>query len=59
MADGSGSGSTAILGVIVGVLILGGLLLFVFGGFPGRIGGDGPDVSVELPAAPAPAPSGN
>lgn len=54
MADDSGSGSSAILGVIVGALILGGVLLFVFGGFPGTGGGDGPDVNVEVPAPPAP-----
>ena len=61
MADDSG-GASAILGVIVGALLLGGVLLFVFGGFPGMKGGggDGPDINVEVPAAPAApaAPSG-
>jgi hypothetical protein len=56
MADDSG-GSSAILGVIVGALLLGGVLLFIFGGFPGTGGGgDGPDINVEVPS-PSP-PSG-
>ncbi len=50
MAD---SGASAILGVIVGVLIIVGAL-FIFG-FPGSEGdqgasGDGPDIAVEVPA---------
>ena len=55
MADNSDSGATAILGVIIGALLLGGVLLFVFGGFPGIGGGDGPDINVEVPTPSAPS----
>ena len=57
MADDSGS--SAILGVIVGALLLGGVLFFVFGGFNfGGGGGDGPDINVEVPAPAAPSGGG-
>ena len=60
MADNSGS--SAVLGVIVGVLLVGVVLFFVFGGFPGG-SGSGPtdvDVSIDAPAPsiPEPAPGG-
>jgi len=57
MADDSGS--SALLGVIVGILIVAALLFFVFGGFP-NTGGGGPDVdvSVDAPSVPSPAPGG-
>jgi hypothetical protein len=58
MADDSGS--SAVLGVIVGVLIVGAILFFVFGGnLPGGGGGDGGDVdiSVDAPSVPSPAPA--
>jgi hypothetical protein len=58
MADDSGS--SAVLGVIVGVLIVGAILFFVFGGFPGGGGNSGPgdvDISVDAPSIPSPAPA--
>src|SRR5687768_6307904 len=50
------SGSSAVLGVIVGAVILAAVLFFVFGGFPTGGGGDGPDVNVEVPTPTPPAP---
>jgi hypothetical protein len=59
MADDSGS--SAVLGVLVGALIVGAILFFVFVGFPGG-GGSGSDVDVSIdapaPSIPAPTPSG-
>jgi hypothetical protein len=57
MADDSGS--SAVLGVIVGVLIVAAVLFFVFGGFPRSGSGGGPDVdvSVDAPSVPSPAPA--
>lgn len=50
MAEGSGGGN-AILGVIVGALLVGVVLFFAFGGF-GMFGGDGDiDVTIDVPAA--------
>lgn len=50
MAEGESSGSSALLGVILGVLIVGVVLFFVFGGF-GMFSSDGDvDVNVDLPA---------
>jgi hypothetical protein len=52
------SGSSAILGVIIGALLIVGVLVFVFGGIPSMGGGDaGPDIDVEVPAPSAPAPN--
>jgi hypothetical protein len=57
MADDSGS--SAILGVLVGALILGAVLFFVFGGLPGgNGGGDGPDINVEVPTPSPPGGGG-
>lgn len=51
MADGESSGSSALLGVILGVIVVGVVLFFVFGGFDIFSGGDGDiDVNVDLPA---------
>jgi len=56
------SGSSAVLGVLVGALIVGAILFFVFVGFPdgGGSGGSDVDVSIDSPApsVPPPAPSG-
>jgi len=49
MADGSGSGSTGILGVIIGaVLVIGIGFFFLNGGFGG--GGKTIDVNVKTPS---------
>jgi hypothetical protein len=59
MADNSGS--SAILGIIVGALIVGAVLFFVFVGTP-WIGASGPgdvDVSIEAPAPSLPTPAPN
>lgn len=60
MAENSGSGSTGILGVVVGALIVIVVLFFIFGGWGWITGGpNGPntvDVTVETPA-PSAAPS--
>ena len=58
MADNSGS--SAILGVLVGVLIVGAILFFVFVGFPGsRTSGPADiDVTIDAPAPAVPAPGG-
>jgi hypothetical protein len=58
MADDSGS--SAVLGMIVGALIVGAVLFVVFVGFPGGSGPGDVDVTIEAPAPslPAPAPSG-
>jgi hypothetical protein len=53
------SGSSAILGIIVGALIVGAVLFFVFIGVPWN-GGSSPgdiDVSIEAPAPSLPAPA--
>jgi hypothetical protein len=52
MADNSG-GPSAVLGVIVGALIVVGIAVFFFGGFGGRT--SGPSVSVNVPSPTAPA----
>jgi len=58
----SSSGSSAVLGVLVGALIVGAILFFVFVGFPGGGGSGGSDVDVSIdapaPSVPAPAPGG-
>lgn len=56
MADNSGS--SAVLGVIVGVLIVLGVLFFFFGGWPGGETGD-VDVSIDAPAPSIPEPQSN
>jgi hypothetical protein len=48
-----GSGSTAVLGVIVGALLVGVVLLFVFVGVPWVNGGGDADLEVSI-EAPAP-----
>lgn len=60
MAEES-SGSTAILGVIVGAVLVLVILFFAFGGPDIFAGGDGEiTVDVDVPAAePAPAPAAN
>lgn len=51
MADGSGSGATGILGVIIGaVLVIGIGFFFLSGGFGGG-GGKSIDVNIKPPAA--------
>ena len=49
------SGSNAVLGVVVGAILVAAVLFFVFV-MPGGDGGTNPDVDVriETPAAPAP-----
>ena len=54
MADGSGS--SAILGVIVGVVIVVGVLFFAFGGADIFSGGGDTNISVDLPSTPAAKP---
>lgn len=54
MADSSGP--SAILGVLIGVVVVLGILAFAFGWFPG--GTRTADIKVEVPSAPIPkAPS--
>lgn len=53
-----GSGSSAILGVVIGALIVVAVIFFAFGGldaFRGDGGGGDVDVKIEAPSAPAPA----
>lgn len=45
------SGSSGILGVIVGVLLVLGLIYFVFGERVGLRSASGPDIKIETPAA--------
>jgi hypothetical protein len=52
MADGS-SGPSAILGVLIGAIIVIGIMAFAFGWFPG--GTRTADVKVEVPSVPAPS----
>jgi hypothetical protein len=51
MANGDGGGSNAMLGVIVGVLLVLVIGFFVFGGIPGHhgaVGGGGPSATLTV-----------
>ena len=50
MADGNGGGGNAMLGVIVGVLLVLVIGFFVFGGFPGHKGPSGPGATLTVQA---------
>lgn len=54
MADNSGS--SAILGVIVGAILVIGIAIYAFGGFGAITGRGDTNISVSTPAAPS-APS--
>lgn len=51
MADGSGSGSTGLLGVIIGAVLVIGIGFFFFSGGFGGGGGKSIDVNIKPPAA--------
>ena len=51
MANGD-SGATGILGVIVGVILVLGLIYFVFGERMGMRSASGPSVTINAPKAP-------
>jgi hypothetical protein len=58
MADNSGS--SAILGVIVGAILVIGIAVYAFGGFGALTGRGDTNIRVSAPAAPAaPAPGSN
>jgi hypothetical protein len=52
MADGDGGGGNAILGVIVGVLLVLVIGFFVFGGIPGHKGATPSGPSATLSVTP-------
>lgn len=54
MAEGSGSGASAILGVIIGAIIVVAVAVYAFGGFPGG-GSKSTTVNVGSAAPSAPA----
>ena len=53
MSDSGTSGSSAILGVIIGAIIVVAVAFFAFGGIPGMGGKQTASVNVTAPAAPS------
>lgn len=55
--SGGMGGMGAILGMILGVLLVGGLIFFFAGNFDRNGGGGSSKITINTPSTPTPAPS--